>query len=1090
MSSKIKLIYVLIGILLLLVSVRGALALEGSLEEDFNAYASQKTIYVCPCSSEKSSMAVENTGDTTSTYSIEQSGPGERFSTLTEKAFSLKPGERKEITNFVRVPCGIKGEYKIDTIIKTVFDTEKEFSQTIKAKDCVNIGLRMVKASAPVCPCSPAEYTFSVQNTGPFLETYNLEMESEYAELSEDVLILEPQSKENVTVFITTPCGSYGDLDFTLKADTERSGMTAELPFNLQVAPCYNYTMGSPGQHSICQESGGSIPVTIKNTAEISNTYFLSSDTEWTAFDNSSIALAGGQEKTVNLNIFPYEVRTGTHNVTIDAVTARGEIRKTLSIAAEVEDCHSINMSAPEVWYQLVEGEEGPMPFNVKNDGSKASEYSFNHTGPEWLRLETNRLGLDEGTEKEINLYYDVPLNTTGTYAFELKGSIESYPEETAAIGFTAEIMEREDAYSLEINAEDDDIDTSYEGKTITLRFSNDGIREGDYLLSVHGNNWTHINRTRISVEPGEEDTAGMSLLPQNATPEGKYPVRVDAQLEGTNIAYSRNFDINLRESTLWEKTTRFFSSYWIYMLSALLLILILAGAVIGGIAYRNRRPKEEKPKEAKPKEEKLISKEKPGWLRRILLLLLLLILLAGIAITAYHFAIAPITAGNATNITNATGEGPEEPAQPEELPSKPFTNATIFVNRTGLEGEGNVIEVVSSENITIPLIIQNSDRPNTYRIRVSENITWVRTDKDLVSIPPGERETINLLVTPTDEVREGSYNLSVRINVAGKEKPITEEIVLSIEEREPFYERYMWYVLGGLLLLAILLAAIKTKEYREKKGSESASQKKKQESGKERRKEEHPEKDYSRIKNILMIAILILIALLLAAGAIYLGSAAIAGMISSGTANATEDTTGNESGNLSGEASDSEELDEEPQDTGTDEGVSAEDTEEEGIPEEEFEEVFVKQGTETLVPVRISNVNKTTKFRISVREDVDWIYMDNTSVEISPGENRTINLVAAPNSTVEEGNYKVTVGMDITGKEKPHNKHFILKVRESRFSGIFSYLYYIIGGLIALGVMLALLRRREKSPESGKAKEKKPKKQDKGKKKTGLKLK
>src|SRR3989344_183518 len=113
----VRLVYILIAILFLLVSIRASLALQ----EDFNAYANQQSIYACACGLSQDNIVVENTGDVTSTYSLMQSGTGANFSSITERAFNLKPGESKLITNFIRAPCGITGEYDLKTQFETVF---------------------------------------------------------------------------------------------------------------------------------------------------------------------------------------------------------------------------------------------------------------------------------------------------------------------------------------------------------------------------------------------------------------------------------------------------------------------------------------------------------------------------------------------------------------------------------------------------------------------------------------------------------------------------------------------------------------------------------------------------------------------------------------------------------------------------------------------------------------------------------------------------------------------------------------------------------------------------------------------------------
>jgi len=1051
MSSKTKFIYILIGILLLLVSIKSGFGLQ----EDFNAYASQKDIYACSCAVTQNRIVLENTGDVTSVYDLKQSGKASVYSSIAENGFSLKPGESKQVTDFISIPCGVTGEFDIKTELGTIFGIKKEIEQTVIAKDCVDINLMMLEASVPVCPCSPAKYTFGVENTGTFLETYKLGIDSEYAELSEDILVLRPKQMGNVTVFITTPCGSYGDLSFTIEALAERSGMIAELPFMLRVLPCYEYNMTALNQYSVCSGLNNLIPIELKNTANVANTYFFDTDAEWAGFEEPSVYLWGKEQKTLNLNVYPNNVEFANYNITVSAVTARGEIRKTINTAVNVENCYSLNFSSDVGYAQVVNGETGTFNVHLNNDGTRASNYSLRLEGPEWLNIDSNFASLNAGMTKDVKINYKVPSNITGSYSAALSAILVDYPEKTSTVESRFDVFSVEDAYALEIDAADADLNTNYDGKTAIITFTNKGIRDGKYTISIPtGDSWMKTDKTKLEVPVGADQQINLFLTPTNQSPEGVYFVTLDAVLDGTNIAYSRTFEVILRQKTTWEKITGFFKDYWMYITPALLALLLLLILLIGFRRYRKKHPKapKEEKEEKEVKEEPLIKKEKKDrrWLKWLSLILLLLLLLSGLGFAGYRFVYTPYLS-NVTwsNITQKIYQ--PQPEMPQvEIETEPVTDATIFVNRTGLRGEGNVIEVIGLENVTIPLIIQNSDEPNTYIIRVSEDITWVSTDKKSVNIPPGGREIINIYVTPTPEVEEGNYNLSVNINIAGREKPISEEIVLGIREKRPFYEEYMWYLIGGVLALIIILLALKMKESRKNKGKGEEL-----ETGRTGEK-----KEKGSLKNILVIILLIIIILGLLGGIAYLGFKVIPPMMKAG--NATENA--------------SEDINE----TQAAEVI--------GVPEENYEHVFVKKSTETLIPITISNVNKTTTFRITVKKDVDWLRVDNEFVEVAPGENKTINLLASPDTTIKDGDYKVSVDINIAQGEKVFSRYFILNVRKSRFSDAGSYIYYMLGGILALLILMKLLgRKKGRKEEDSEAEDNKEEKHKK--KKTNFRL-
>lgn len=1065
MSSKRKLIYLIVAaLLLLLVSIRGGLAVS----ENFNAYASKNTVYACSCSLTEQQITVENTGDVISTFGISQEGTGAIFSSLTENSFSLDIGKSKTITNFIKAPCNAEGTYDLKTNFETIFGMKKEFSQKIEVKDCVNVDIKMKEASVPVCPCSPAKYVFTIQNTGAFLETYSLSIDSSYAAISENILLIEPQKSQDVTVFITTPCGDNGNIGFTLNAHAENSDMIAELPFNLQVAPCYNYTMEALSQYSVCKDVNNIIPVTIKNTADIANSYFLSTNADWAVFENSSIDMWGKESKNINLNVYPVNIDLLNYNLTIDAITSRGEIQRSMGIGVNVENCYSLKLGTESDYFQVVEGEASYVTTFIENDGTRANDYELNFTGPDWIKLESTRINLAANASKQIKLNYNAPANTSGSYEGVLSATIAGYPEKTASIRMKFDIFEIEQAYNIQIDALPEDLDTNYDGKTIPVTLTNNGIRKGEYDIVLTGTNWSKLDRSKVTINPQESDTIGVVLTPTNDTSGGKYGLTIDVILKNSNIAYSRTFDVKLRQKTLWEKITGFFADYWMVIAAAAVALIILVLMIIGARNYRKKHPKEEK---VEPVEEtRFIEEEKTGGWKRWLILLLILLILAGAGFASYYFGVIPMIFGNATNATNETTEIgvpeiPEIPEVPEAPSHEQITNATIFVNRTGLSGYGNVIEVSPLENITIPLIIQNSDEPNTYIIKVRKDVLWVRTDKEVINIPPSRKETVYIFVEPTPDVKEGNYNLSISIDIAGRQKPISEEIVLSLVRKEPFYMQYKWYLIAGaaaLILLLILLRARDRKDSKEFEDIEKSEYAPTEEAG-----------VYEKIKKFLVIIVLALLILALIGLGVYYGMKmypSLSSYITKGE-NATSNITQEQ------EVPSESEIPELPQ-------AHENKTTVEEIAKETYEEVLLVKGTETLIPIKITNVNKTSSFKISINENVDWLNVNEENIDIAPGEEKTINLIASPGEAVENGDYKVTVGIKIDEGRKLISKNFVLKVRNNQFDDLWSYLYYIIAGIVVLLVAIALLRNKGKKEEEPEKEDKKQKR-----KKTDIKI-
>ncbi|MCX8147018.1 MAG: hypothetical protein N3D84_00965, partial [Candidatus Woesearchaeota archaeon] len=821
MSSKIKpiTIYLLIGVLIILISIKAAFGYQ----EDFNAYALSKNLYICACSHTENTLTVENTGDVASTYSVKQEGTAMPFSSLSPTTFTLKPGETKQIHNFINVPCGIEGKYNLITIIDTIFGTSKELVQEIEVKKCINIDLSLKEQPAEVCPCTPAKYTFIIKNTGDFTETYYIEAAPtpKYVSISEKVVVLEAGKSKEIYVFVNAPCGFFGEQEYSLIATTQKSKVKAELPFKTIIAPCYDYSITSPDYFLVCSDLKNTYSLLISNNANVANSYYLSSDSNWVFFDQPYINLSKKQNTQANVTFYPVALPKGEYNVTLRSVSERGQLVVEKPVIANVDNCYSLNLSLEQI-APAVSCEQVITKVLVNNDGAKENTYTLSLIGEPWAGISLTSLSLKPGEIKESLIKFDVPCDAYGTYHFSILGSMSNFPEKVLQQPLDLVIQSPEEAYAIEINSVDDKIETNYDGAVIPLTISSKGIRAGYYdLLLDTDQEWMYLDKQSINLGIGDNQTISLILSPSNETLPGNYEISIKAIPKDKGIGYERQFVVKLREKTLGETLIE----VWPYLLLGLLIPVLLAVLIIL-IIYKSKKKKEEdfwKVVEGEPSKVIETVKEEPKrlvyvkkerkWLRILLITLITLLLVGTFALVIYYFTPSTeeveeganetgITEANITEIpseskeeANITEEGifhkmysyahnwisnkyrqifaeeveEEKPQENiseevklEEFEELGIENATIYINRTGLRGEGNIIEIGPDEEIIIPITIQNNYEPNIYRIKVNKNVSWIDVDKNEVEIPPNQKEAINLIVGPTKATEEGNYKIDI----------------------------------------------------------------------------------------------------------------------------------------------------------------------------------------------------------------------------------------------------------------------------------------------------------------------------------------
>ncbi|MBW3000231.1 hypothetical protein KY339_06185 [Candidatus Woesearchaeota archaeon] len=992
MSSKNRLIFAVLVISLLLLFVKPALGVS----EDFNTYASKQTVKVCACSLAENPLTVENTGDITSTYKLTQQGSGAEFSTITENVFSLELGQTKRIDSFINVPCDARGEYELVTNINTLFGLTSQLSQTIEAQNCVNVQMTALDYSQRACPCSPVDYSFRIANPGSFLETYRLSVPGydDWIDISEEVLILEPGQNQVVHVFVNLPCDMYGEYELKLVALAESTNMQGEINFELGIDPCYDYSMSSQDEVTACQKLQTLMPITVNNEADVSNVFELSTNQPWAWFENNSLFLWPKQQGDVNLIIDPLAIEPGLHNLTVSSFGVRGEVIVTRNIIVNVENCYELNLNFMPYQDIVVQCESNRIDFSVMNNGTQQGTFDIVVDGPEWVTLLNDPLmAVLPGQERQGILEAVVPCEEVfEEYALSVTMSLQNHPDVSFSTITNLKPVAVEDAYGVEISSLDE-LKVDYETNIIPINFENTGVKSITYLITMNGSGWMSLEENSITLLPGGGGVINLTTTPTEDVPEGKYALAISAQPEGKNLVYLREFEIDLKEKTFWEKLID--NWYW-WVIPLVIIALIAVGAIL------LTRKKEEGPELIKKVATKETEKEKKishlWWVIPLIVLLL----------AAIGGAVYMLSAGSADQEINQTS----------------LEEATIYVDRTGLEGSGN--EIIIRENVTIPLIIQNNDVTNTYHIEVQEDVEWITLSEQEVRINSGQNKTVYLLVAPTNQTEEGVYKITIDVTIEDTTETISEEIELNVKKKKSLLE-YWPYALIGLILagLVILLHWLATRE----KGEKPAP---KEESLSIKSKKIKKKRDYSILKKALLALLLLAILVAIVGGSFYLVRNVQAPVDDQ---NATE----------------TEEV--EHKDV-VDSTIYVDRTGLEGS----GNEIIIRENV--TIPLIIQNNDVTNTYHIEVQEDVDWITISEQEVQVDAGESEIVNLLVTPTNQTEEGIYKITIDVTIEDTTEMISEELMLDVKPRKSFGekFVSYLLYIIIGLILGGIAIAAI--------------------------------
>jgi hypothetical protein len=411
--------------------------------EDFSV-ATEPIVSVCACTTQNIPVTLTNAnaldqsktfiiGDSTtesiessgvpSTYSIAYSGTGGAFATAVPPAFGLSSGQAGTFNTQVGVPCDAQGVYDLGTTITTGQGLTKSFSQTLSVSQCSNLGVSQGSSLSKQCPCTPAVFTFALQNAGTFVETYDLFIESELAEyitLSEHPILLSPGQTKQISLFVNSPCDLFGVYDIDVLITARSSGQEFWKNFKAEFdQACYDYdiSLGEAqvrsennsipfepfaGTYEMCELEEVLVPIKLLHTSNISNAYDLTLDAEeWVSISKDHAELNKNQQTFFVVKLIAPEGVNNNETQFVFIKTALGDLEKRGDLKIQAESCYLPDIAEEEV---TITSEGLLNVFTLENKGTRDAVYTISIKGESWITPEVPTLTVGAGETTELKI--------------------------------------------------------------------------------------------------------------------------------------------------------------------------------------------------------------------------------------------------------------------------------------------------------------------------------------------------------------------------------------------------------------------------------------------------------------------------------------------------------------------------------------------------------------------------------------------------------------------------------------------------------------------------------------------------------------
>jgi hypothetical protein len=507
---------------------------------------SSQTTYqsTCPGSTVLFTAVLKGTGD----FTINLDGKASSWASAVPQGVQLD-GESETIYVYATPPSNTPaGLYDLNLKISSS-DSTRIVQYTVDVTNCHKLEIAG-EMSKSMCACQSGAYNFVLKNTGTFQEIYSLGLKgvaSEYMSLSQDRVMLNPGEEKFVSASVKVPCDRTGKDVFTLTAGSEN--VFKEINGDVSIRDCFGFNVKTEKDYfSFCEHTINSIPITIENSADISNKMTLVvTGPAWTNLDKRELELDTRSRGYVNLIINPDYGISGDFDVKVIATEQRNKIPKEKNLKINVRDCYSVDVEVVESEERICSGFTKGLTAEVKNNGDYAQEYKI-ASNQNFAVPSTSLVKLESGQKAVINLTVSPTAEVAlKEYDLVLSASASDGSKTSDSDVSKVTVLSKKQCYEPEISVDDVKVkvDSSATAK-VTVR--NIGSEKSEYTAMISGSavGFTQINPAVLSINPEKSKTTYLYVAPGLRTVPGEYELLVSLKLSDGEVIGTRNIKISV----------------------------------------------------------------------------------------------------------------------------------------------------------------------------------------------------------------------------------------------------------------------------------------------------------------------------------------------------------------------------------------------------------------------------------------------------------------------------------------------------------------------------------------------------------------
>lgn len=339
------------------------------------------------------------------------------------------------------------------------------------------------------------------------------------------------QADQQQTVFLyITPSSKITPGSYSLTFQVTSQGTTKTVTHSVMVENCHATSIiVQPVQQEACTCEQKNFNLNVTNNGKYLETYKLDSEgplSPYTTFSTNSFSLSPSQSMSIIAYIkAPCNIEgdyTPTFKVNADSKYAQTETSASLKLIP----CYDYSFDIEKNLYETCENQVTTIPITVNNLGTQDNTYLISLDSPSWISIDQKSLKISANQNKVFNLIMQPPLKTLGNFSANInftseKGSISQNLNLDIHVGSCY-------GSSLSFEQKQDTICSGL-SNNYTVSLKNSGKFKDDYSIILDAPDWVSLDKSTVSLEPGEEAQIYVTVNPTSSAKATDYSILVKA---------------------------------------------------------------------------------------------------------------------------------------------------------------------------------------------------------------------------------------------------------------------------------------------------------------------------------------------------------------------------------------------------------------------------------------------------------------------------------------------------------------------------------------------------------------------------------